>query len=257
MVGDGNGFVVLPVGNLLCDVRQLADGGDGLFHDAVAEYQDGQQSDNEQGDDDVAQAIEALHGVGIGTYQGQTPVGSRNGHIGNVVQLAVRMDVYGALFACCHFVSQCYQVHVFSGTGIGKDGFLEQPGGVGMYQITSVGTKQHVVGIGVGVFYLVQHLCHAVERQVGSHHAYDASVRLTERPAVGGDGLAVVDLSLDVIDERVYPAGSARGDGFGVAGFTEVVVLRLAVCCHCIAPVDGVEGITVAVLLEHVRYGKQ
>ena len=69
---------MMSVGQLLRYAQQLVERKDATTYDSVAEPQDNQESDDDKGDDDIGKLVVAFQNIVIRTYQGHTPVGSRN-----------------------------------------------------------------------------------------------------------------------------------------------------------------------------------
>ena len=89
---------------------------------------------------------------------------------------------------------------------------------------------------------IIDKLGQTAERHVGGEHAHDAPICLTEGPAIGGDGLMMVDTTLGILNKRIDPARLARLQGTDIAHLRRIVVLWLTVGDHRIALILGIEG---------------
>ena len=161
-----------------------------VSHDAVASPGQQQQSDEEQGQQDVVQAVVAAEQLVGGADEGHAPLRAFEGAVEHDVLLAVEFHFHVACAPVGHLVAQCHDVGVLFGIGAGEDGLLEQFRGVGVNEVVAVGAQHHEVGVGVGML-CVDGLREPLQRQVCGDDADELLLSVEERDAVGGDQLGV------------------------------------------------------------------
>lgn len=179
----------------------------------------------------------------FGTDEGEAPVSPWDGLVADVIVLTVVFDVEGASLACGHLVAKGEDVGIATGIEIREDGLAILTAGIWMDEETAVGTQQDIEEAVIVVERgIIDKLGQTAERHVGGEHAHDAPICLTEGPAIGGDGLMMVDTTLGILNKRIDPARLARLQGTDIAHLRRIVVLWLIVGDHRIALILGIEG---------------
>ena len=138
--GDGLGFLGQSAQGL-----QLA--GD----DADEEVEHEEQSDDDDGHDGLAQAVEAAEDVALRTDDGHGAAGIAEGLVEHVAVLAVDVHVLDALLAALHGVAQGDLCGVFLLHATREDGLAGNLHGVGVDEVGTAAAYHDAVAVGVGL----------------------------------------------------------------------------------------------------------
>ena len=155
-----------------------------VLHDAVASPSQQQQSDKEQGQQDVVQPVISAKQLVGGTDKRHTPFCAFERAVEHDVRLAVEFDVHVSCPSVGHLISQGHDVSMLSGVGTCEDGLLEQLRGVGVHEVVPVGSQHHEVRVLVGMLG-GNGLREPLQRQVGGDDARELLLPVVERYAVG------------------------------------------------------------------------
>ena len=113
--------------------------------------------------------------VFVGTYQCETPFGTRHGTVAYVTIHTVNRSLHDTEITRSHLMSQCYQLGMFVGVGIGEYSLFVEPCSVGMDVILSVATYHHIICVWVGDGSTIDNSCYATHGQIAGDDACQLS----------------------------------------------------------------------------------
>ena len=100
------GLIKVAVGDFLSNIEQANDRCYRLLGYLTANPYDDQQSNNNDGKNNIAHMVVALHCLFVGARQSKTPSGARNRVEGYMIQLIIIANMHISMLSSNHLITQ-------------------------------------------------------------------------------------------------------------------------------------------------------
>ena len=179
-------LVVMTLGNTLQLEGELVERTDHLSHGHTTEDEDHEQTDDNEGREDISQEVVVLQDAAFRTDKGEAPVGAWHGLITDDTGLTLDHDTHTTLLARGHLMAQGDDVGILVGIDIAEDGLGEELGGVRMEIIATFLARHEEIGVGVRRLG-GDDLGEAQEGEVGGDDAHETLIGHVKGFAIGGN----------------------------------------------------------------------
>ena len=181
------------------------------------------QANDDQAQDGPYQPVITAENVVFGADDGRAPAGGTERPEKDEALLPVYPELAHATLSVLHSVTQFRDGRIGLLKRLGKDGLIEELGGIRMDEIGTALSYHDAIGMRIG-FHLGNGVGQPLQGDIVRNHSAEFFVFVVDRPAVGGNDSGREGIVRGIVHKRLDPRGLVQEFGLEIPVHIEVLV---------------------------------